>query len=74
MRSQTIVAALLLTACVQWTRPDTTEAEFKRDSDECDAIKSRVKSSDEPRRPAVNETLVCRLHEGPRLFQQVLKK
>jgi len=36
MRRLTIVAALLLTACSQWTRPDTTEAEFKRDSDECD--------------------------------------
>jgi hypothetical protein len=36
MRSLTIiVVALLLTACGQWTRLDTTEAELKRDSDEC---------------------------------------
>jgi hypothetical protein len=82
MRRLTIVAALLLTACGQWTRPDTTEAELKRDSDECDRearlmsfpmpSSSRVKSSDEPRRPAVNEKLICRLHEGPRLFLATL--
>ena len=51
MRSLTIiVVALLLTACGQWTRPDTTEAELKRDSDECD-LEARLMSFPMPSSP-----------------------
>ena len=51
MRSLTIiVVVLLLTASGQWTRPDTTEAELKRDSDECD-LEARLMSFPMPSSP-----------------------
>ena len=73
MRRLTIVAALLLTACGQWTRPDTTEAELKRDSDECDR-EARLASFPMPSSPELRAP--TNLNDEPsmrRLFEDCLK-
>ena len=74
MRSLTvIVVALLLTSCVQWTRPDTTEAELKRDSDECNR-QARLMSFPMPSSPELKAP--TNLDDQPsmrRLFADCMK-